>query len=1694
MPGSLYGELPERVKEEWIALPTNGEGDTSLLERRTAFLLERGTAHDWRDGLLWEWTSNVLDSWENSTRIKKAGRAYVSLLFAIGDSTSPEAPPFSYEEAYRERLQRALSVVGKGPKRGRLHRFLAESWWRDLSRGDEVRRTVEAYYQRALRYLEEGAERAEAKLAFARLYAQWPEEAEGDGARHRTYPYRTQALALLREVEQNGEVDASVRKEAARLLGDLLASGLEVEIAERFLPFTEIRLPVWSRNLATAEVRMELLDPQDVEVRTRDQLLEIPEGPVAGEAEQPAEATTVLEREIPLAGAESLNWKRTQLALGDAYEAGWYRLTLRTGDHLIRKLVLVSPVELILARGGENLEGWLLNSLSGRPPASAKLVVHHGKETTLVPLDPAAKGRFRLAAPLAEKWTEILAYTENGPAWLRAERQQQELPPAHLLLAARDRLLPGETLRWLRAGPEAPAGELLLPSGNRLKVVSEELVSGFREERVELPENVAAEGPLYWADGEGTRVLLAHLHRQRTLPFKLTVDGERLREKTRLFYADRPLRLQLEGTNKAESRDGERAAYLRFEITPVVRTFNLHSRRKSGQTEKPVMERIVSYDKAVQDGLTLRLDTEEESSPTRIYRVRAFSLREDKLLAQTHVGLSGVRRFLVLRQQEKLLRQSESARIEMEWRQVGETGDAPPVGELDVIRETFVTRYIHNRRGTVIDAEAYEELPDRSLLGSAKTDYRFHKREYVRKVVARLRPPERGTSRVEELPLETSGFYTVRYRNRGPETRAVFPEGPLEFWVLPENPTAAENLRALQSERPRLLVEPGEEGKLEILFLGKPEAGGLYLHLRKPEGGSYVHAFNVKGPGVFREWKPDAGSASGLQRGRVLYEAIWSGGGASLYLSGSYGERVAEPLRLEGRRFGLSPGSSYRFALESRGNETPSTLAWKLFPEGKGRLQERKADLQREFNRRRQSERFDGITFSGEWLPIADPAGEAMTLPQSSGSSQEPIPDWRLLELLYPELRISPGESSSGGDGGFFAQPCDQQARNCRLNGPLPALPGRWELVALEKDFLAEDSLHVWPLSTEQALSATLEGPESLRKGDEAPVVLRLVNASGSERNITLRWLGRGGNLSGEKDSVPVKIPAGESRRFSRRFLAEDSSHAEVRVRLRDGSERREFRQPIAILATSAKPAFTSAWAVGGTDPTELRMQSDGWIGTRLVAGSGLYPLFAYAWPGSREDLEPVAPLLAFLGDWALLQAYRRQGLSSDAGEIERKGRKLAELLAEHQDGEGGLRMHPSLPPDEWLSGLGLWTLRRFGTPPELPEAVLDRLDDYAREQLLRGDVTNGEMLLFLRGTVDSREMGRPARPTRLQARRFLDLFRMRDRLHAGELGQLLLLAREFQFREEIELLDEALRQKTPGEEDAFSSALAYFSLAGGTEAPGKAAHRHLGNFLQHLSAGTGRAGWREAGGWLHLMAGFRRDGDFSIGGHLDLQGNEHSLGRVDLEARKPEDAFLSVAPALFGKGGEETRWLLSASAEVPFRYLFVSGRKDKGPAEQSGTAEKLFRVYEEPTLLAGSHVQEDPYSGAKPLGIGERLRQVLEVRLEEPHAYLLLDLPIPAGFSLAPEDVRLAATSSEEAMPLKGEAEVLLRPSAGTAFFLLHSVPAGTHRFLVDMKSEWPGNYSWPIKRLRFPREGAGRNLTGPRRLKVSDKAVGEE
>ncbi len=162
--------------------------------------------------------------------------------------------------------------------------------------------------------------------------------------------------------------------------------------------------------------------------------------------------------------------------------------------------------------------------------------------------------------------------------------------------------------------------------------------------------------------------------------------------------------------------------------------------------------------------------------------VRDASGRETRKTASFHVSRQpyGVSLYA----ERSLLRPGDRARMHVEA--VDANGKGQEVeGRLTVVRERWRQVYIHQRRGNEISGDEFRALPERSLLGSARSDYRLKEEGFVTETIGEVTLTTSTDGRaLYSMETPEPGYYRATWVSEGRRGLPVTAE--TVFWVTPE--------------------------------------------------------------------------------------------------------------------------------------------------------------------------------------------------------------------------------------------------------------------------------------------------------------------------------------------------------------------------------------------------------------------------------------------------------------------------------------------------------------------------------------------------------------------------------------------------------------------------------------------------------------------------------------------------------------------------------------------------------------------------------------------------------------------------------------------------------------------------------------------------------------------------------------------
>jgi hypothetical protein len=471
-------------------------------------------------------------------------------------------------------------------------------------------------------------------------------------------------------------------------------------------------------------------------------------------------------------------------------------------------------------------------------------------------------------------------------------------------------------------------------------------------------------------------------------------------------------------------------------------------------------------------------------------------------------------------------------------------------------------------------------------------------------------------------------------------------------------------------------------------------------------------------------------------------------------------------------------------------------------------------------------------------------------------------------------------------------------------------------------------------------------------------------------------------------------------------------------------------------------------------------------------------------------------PLLAALGDWAFAHVRAHHGILTVApGGID--STILGELLQKHASG-GGWSWTQGSPPDPWLSALVLWSLETFsGIAEDSFPAMREEASAYLEAILFDKSVAEDARLLALRALAIPAFSNPRIRPSRIQAKSFLEFLHRRGQLSNDELASLLQVARAFHFNEEVRLLLDELKlrynsTKTVVSGGFWRSSLVYLALAEGT---GEDALREaiLKSEFDKLSKTGPTRSWEQFGGFLNLLAAFLWEGDFDIDGSASLSLNGGARINVALKPHGPNDGVFSLdLDDEDLKEGRLTLDLDTRDARYPVSVVIVGKQEsvvDLQPFPEQSVLR--YREYNEETLLSGSRLEITEVDEDTVFYPGDTLQIHLTLYVEEAAQFAELTFSVPAGAGLPKDSIQHSFEPSSPDLPFEMPTLSHMEPMEPLGQIVrMEPFAPGRHEFILSYRINWAGAYTFPESRLILPKSGKSYSLGESGVLEISQRA----
>jgi hypothetical protein len=1671
----------------WVDLASREDltEEQRLLEQ-TELAREMIQSDSGMDLVTWERIADLLRRWENSPSVPLAREAYFSLLTLIGDSRLGSDTPFPDEAGLREFFQKALMLTQTLREEGRFLHYLAESSLRSVPDSAAALRRVESLLLQAAAVIDEHPPRDAIHFRLGQLY--YSMGIESSGAEGEITPaYFTQAVFHFRQVAEVEGASEELKEQAQSALLDLLKPELEFQVNHRYLPHNDIRISIRSRNLETLSVEMVGLLPGELTAtnpleKLRDKLLE----------EDPLPERILHQRQISLGSRYLHDWQKTDLRLGENFVSGWYGLKIQGESLIKRDLLLVTPLEVVaFLRDSGELLIWAGDVETGQPLKNAEVSVFGPDGEVLAQELADDEGFALLLEEEASGWSEIQVRWMNSFGYFRKEDLPVGQARIPWVIANPAELQAGDRLQWSIVGldnsipPEFdPSPHLTLPDGRMLEAEVTGSGPGWLSGHLDIPETNQAGGPVHVLLPGEQYLMISHVRGNTAFPLRLEISGDRLDGALNLFHAANPLGLRVYPVLGMASDLPE---FIRLRVIKLNRRPLVSSIDHLTISEDSVLdESILAFEETDQSGIFLELPEIAVSDELLPLRVQILGLKGSEVLGEVYLGLAPFRRVVRLDLSQKIVLPGESVDIRLKMGDDSPFADFAMEGTLVIYRETWESRYIHRKRGNPISEAEYLALPDRSLLGAAKTDYRLLEQGFVREEVRRIPLSAEESQIVVPVRFDRPGYYNIEFDGRDNGIRPEYTNEALEVWVLP---TEADG-PPLRSDKPRLIVDKNGDGSIEILVLLDRPGVGILLDLIGESGPSRTQIHQPETASLFLRIPSEAALSTIYEVCRVFIV----GELRTDFLSEAVGDSPSPEWVLESNSlFGLNPGVPFEWSFRTSGDSAMESILWTFYPDSANALTPTRLKWQQALRSSAIQTSTLSVAHLGQQLPLSHPFLETVSV-DISPDTRIPLTDPAHFMALYPEVIRYPEALPDV----VPFQPVYEGAdeHTFTIAGNFPNVAGRWHLTLFGATGADDLETHSWLLSTELPIRSTLEGPSILRIADHVSLPLSLENTTRDRVNLTLKV---GASDAFQADPAqPVEMLLSPSQRdiLPVGITALKAGDHLLSVALEGGGISSEAIHELKVMPDPSQVDFQFHLVPPQEALVEASLDLTGWSTGKAVVASGLGSLLPEVWPAIRDSQGKAEPLLRVLGDWAMWRVYRHHGVIEGGNENPFKDILIRELTAT-QAASGGWGVVPGDPGKPWFSSLVLWALEVFARQDDQAfSEVRPRARTYLESILIDETIDTESRLFALRALAAPSFHATQIRPSRIQARSFLDFLQRRSELKDLEVALLLQVAKAYRFREEIGLLSGELENRLlggpPGESARFwAASLRYLALED-RENGVSSSQALLLEALNALGETGPRRDWKQVAGFLNLLSIYFWKGDFFQDGRVE----------VSLDGSSPQS--LSLNPEIASEGllffdlSEERppsdRLDLALDTSSALSPVIVAGiatvkGEPQAIAVPGGVRMQIFREYSEETLLKGPIVRSDEISeDLSGIRVGDTLRLVFDFALTGWHPIADLRFPIPAGLVFSGNPVEHVWTAPGGVVD-QPPSVVRESSSPGEGLFIsvrLEPVPAGKHRFSVTLKAMWPGTFQWPAPSLVLPREGISYELSPSRSLMI--------
>ncbi|MEX0326977.1 MAG: hypothetical protein AB3N33_12900, partial [Puniceicoccaceae bacterium] len=790
------------------------------------------------------------------------------------------------------------------------------------------------------------------------------------------------------------------------------------------------------------------------------------------------------------------------------------------------------------------------------------------------------------------------------------------------------------------------------------------------------------------------------------------------------------------------------------------------------------------------------------------------------------------------------------------------------------------------------------------------------------------------------------------------------------------------------------------------------------------------------------------------------------------------------------RTSGLNPGSLVDWTIRSQTGTIDGPVLWALYPDRADEVLSGWLKVQEDSRRTALYHTGHSILLLGQTLPLYNPLDDGRSY-QARADTSTTAATLNPLSLytLYPELVAFPDTLPEAAE--LQPIPMDSDSESASMEIQLPSTAGRWQLLLFHPANDTTVDWQAWSFSTELPIRTAVEGPGLLRLGDEAVVPLSMENTT--RRQETLQVIleaGESVSITGRNRDVRVLEP-GQLDVFPVGIVATGEGTGRLSTRAEGSFSASEAVFETEVAGEPVHPEIRAFLVMPGESRWEQSVALPDWTSGSLLVSSGLGAALTEIWPLLRNREAVAEPLLAALGDWALEKVRLHHGIlkMGTSGEDSLLAGQLERFAS-----EGGWAWTDGGSPDPWLSALVLWSLETFsGLPDDAFTGFREDAAIYLESVLIDETVTREARLFALRSLAVPAFHDPRIRPSRIQAKSFLEFLHQRDQLSNPQLASLLQVARAFRFNEEVRLLLGTIKQRyaTPASITAggfWGNSLVYLALAEGSNED-RLRQAILRREFEHLTRTGPTRSWEQFGGFMNLLAAFLWEGDFDVDGRVQLSLEGASPVTISLRPHGANSGMYLQELDADALAKEAVNLQLDASdSQFPVAVVFIGERTspDAIPAYPEQSILR-YREFVEPTLLAGTRQRLTDYVPDMPLYPGDGLQVHVSLYVEEPQSTAELEFAIPAGASLPMDAIQYSFNPSLE-VPAAEQPELinLNHPDPLKQVIRMQPLERGRHEFILSYRINWAGTYAMPQNRLLFPRTGRVFSLGEEMLLKV--------